>query len=186
MKGERQEKTLRKTREDRTKEKMKDVGFTVVLSAVRVRISADLDRRSLLSDGSQLVPTSGGVRVELCTQSLSSCSPSTGTFGCYGCYGGWTEGYSSRATTWFDSEYMYCVCFLGFWKSFHFFYVKVFSGSEVDSRLALLGFFLLAEWRSVHRRCFGCFPVWLTWIPGHYFYEPSHLAVACSLSLHCC
>ena len=35
---------------------------------------------------SQLVPTSGGVRVELCSQSLSS-SPSTGTFGCYG-YGG--------------------------------------------------------------------------------------------------
>ena len=31
---------------------------------------------------SQLVPTSGGVRVEICSQSLSSCSPSTGTFGC--------------------------------------------------------------------------------------------------------
>ena len=66
------------------------MGLTVVLSAVRVRVSADPERRSLLADGSQLVLTSGGVRVE-----FSSCSPSTGTYGCYGWYGGWTEGDSS-------------------------------------------------------------------------------------------
>ena len=35
--------------------------------------------------GLGVLATSGGVRVELCSQSLSSCSPSTGTYGCYGC-----------------------------------------------------------------------------------------------------
>ena len=85
---------------------------------------------------SQLVPTSGGVRVELCSQSLSS-SPSTGTFGCYG-YGGWTEGSSSRATLGSTVNTCTASASWGFWKNFPFFYVKVFSGSEVDSRPALL------------------------------------------------
>ena len=41
------------------------MGLTVVLSAVRVKVSADPDRCSLVLDGCQLELTSGGVRVEL-------------------------------------------------------------------------------------------------------------------------
>merc|ERR1712196_390670 len=41
---------------------------------------------------SQLVLTSGGYRVDLSAQQITSCTPSTGTYGCYGCDGGWTEG----------------------------------------------------------------------------------------------
>eukprot|EP00450_Noctiluca_scintillans_P034621 CAMPEP_0194549774 /NCGR_PEP_ID=MMETSP0253-20130528/95374_1 /TAXON_ID=2966 /ORGANISM="Noctiluca scintillans" /LENGTH=384 /DNA_ID=CAMNT_0039397207 /DNA_START=238 /DNA_END=1391 /DNA_ORIENTATION=- len=41
---------------------------------------------------SQLVLTSGGYRVDLSPQQITSCTPSTGTYGCYGCDGGWTEG----------------------------------------------------------------------------------------------
>ena len=60
--------------------------------------------RSVLSAASrqsQLVPTSSGVCVELCAQSLLSCSPSTGTYGSYGWYGGLTGGE-------FDSGFMFC------------------------------------------------------------------------------
>ena len=40
----------------------------------------------------QLVLPSGGFRVDLSAQQITSCTPSTGTFGCYGCDVGWTEG----------------------------------------------------------------------------------------------
>ena len=51
----------------------------------------------------------------------------------------------------------------------------------LKSILALLSWCL-----RVHSRCFGSFPWWVTWTLGHYFNEPSHLAVTRSLSLHCC
>ena len=41
---------------------------------------------------SQLVLSSGGYRVGLSGQQITSCTPSTGTYGCYGCDGGCTEG----------------------------------------------------------------------------------------------
>merc|ERR1712107_80755 len=48
---------------------------------------------------SQLVLTSGGYRVDLSAQQITSCTPSTGTYGCYGCDGGWTEGAYDYLTT---------------------------------------------------------------------------------------
>merc|ERR1712107_896380 len=48
---------------------------------------------------SQLVLTSGGYRVDLSAQQITSCTPSTDTYGCYGCDGGWTEGAYDYLTT---------------------------------------------------------------------------------------
>merc|ERR1712065_72018 len=45
------------------------------------------------------VLTSGGYRVDLSAQQITSCTPSTGTYGCYGCDGGWTEGAYDYLTT---------------------------------------------------------------------------------------
>ena len=48
---------------------------------------------------SQLVPTSGGVRVDLCSQSLTSCSPSTGTYWLLWLYGGFYSSVSELGST---------------------------------------------------------------------------------------
>ena len=59
----------------------------------------------------------------------------------------------------------------GFFRK-NFFCVMVFSGSEVDSRPALLVSSFYAERRGAHSRSFGCFPCRFTWKFGHCFTSP--------------
>ena len=56
---------------------------------------------------------------------------------------------------WPHSGYMFLSRLGAFGRFAHFFYVKGNSDPEVGSCPALLRF---ADWRSVHRRCFSCFP----------------------------
>ena len=76
---------------------------------------------------------------------------------------------------------MYCVCFLGLLEEFPlFFSVKVFSGSEVDSRPALVGssFSLNGEACTVDASVASRVVHMDIWT---YFNEASHLAVTCSI-----
>ena len=179
-----------------TPDQVKDTGvvasFIVVLSAVQVTVSADPDRRLLVSDGAQLMLTS---RVELSAQPFSSCSPSMAVM--VGMVAGLRV--TPLRNAWLDSGKKFCVSlwvvctscpqFSSWWCSRFLRLILVLSRAsrygevctvdapvpcgyavnsvpEVDSRPALRRYGKEKCAQMVLR--LPC----LRWTFGHYFYEP--------------
>ena len=108
----------------------KSPGVTVVVSAVK-----DQGQFGSCRAFAALVGADFGWMPPRFLACLMEFSPSMGTYGCYGWYGRWP----GDCNVWFDSGYLYCVCFPWFFEKIQV-YVLVNSYPEVDFRRALHGF----------------------------------------------